>query len=139
MPLAFLRLSMTRPRFVPLPNSPVSRPSRWSTLTKRSQSGGGLLVPGDQPNESSKILSAQWNICCTPSEVGRAASAKDASTRFMALVPGSYWNESVSYAAVVAVIGLKQAELVTGLGSGASPLKARMIPSAQTLACELAM
>lgn len=85
------------------------------------------------------MLSAHWNICCMASEVGFAASAKEASTRFMLFVAGSYWKDAVSHAAVLAVMGLKQAELVTGFGSGCSPLKARMIASAQTFAWELAM
>ena len=93
----------------------------------------------NQLNESAKMLSAQWNICCMPSEVGLGASAKEGSTRFIAFVTGSYWNEAVSQAAVLEVMGLKQAELVTGDGSGASPLKERMMASAQTLAWELAM
>ena len=80
------------------------------------------------------MLSAQKNICCMASEVGRGASAKEASTRFIAFVTGSYWNEAVSHAAVLEVMGLKQAELVTGAGSGNSPLKERMMASAHTFA-----
>jgi hypothetical protein len=56
-----------------------------------------------------------------PSDVGLGASANAASTLFMVPVAASYWNEAVSHAAVDCVMGLKQAELVTGLGSGASP------------------
>lgn len=85
------------------------------------------------------MLSAHWNICCMPSEVGLGASANEASTRFMVLLTGSYWKEAVSHEAVLEVIGLKQAELVTGDGSGASPWNARMMASAQTFAWELAM
>ena len=47
------------------------------------------------------MLFAHWNICIMPSEVGFAASANEASTRFMVLLTGSYWNEAVSQAAVV--------------------------------------
>ncbi len=53
------------------------------------------------------MLFAHWNICCIPSEVGWAASTKDASTRFMLRLSGSYWNEAVSHDAFSDVIGLE--------------------------------
>ena len=69
------------------------------------------------------MLSAHWYICCMPSEVGSGASANEASTRFMVREAGSYWNDAVSHDALDEVMGLKQAELVTGAGSGLSPRK----------------
>ena len=52
------------------------------------------------------MLSAHWNICFIPSEVGRGASPNEASTRFIVLETGSYWNDAANHDASLEVIGL---------------------------------
>ena len=64
------------------------------------------IAPPTHPKESAKMFSAHSNICSVPSEVGRAASANEASTRFIVLVAGSYWYDAVSHEALLGVIGL---------------------------------
>ena len=62
-----------------------------------------------------------------------------AATGAMAKVAGLYWNTAVNHDAWVIVMVEKQAELVTGAGSGEPPDRMRLIASAHTLASWLAI